>query len=388
MKVNVLHCLESFRIGGTETQAVRLITNLDREKYNVHVAVRSGEGPLISLVESHGIPITEFPIKSFRSLRFIKQVRRLAGYLMENKIHILHCHDYPTNILGLAAGTWARTPIRISSRREMGTRTFKEKVLQRLVWAGAHKIIVNSKAVKDLIIHKEFVPADRVEVIYNCIEADKVVTDSEEIARKRSDLALKDYGPLIGSVANFYDWKDHESLLKAISFLVSKFPLLRLVLIGDGPERENILNLALQLGIREHVVMLGQRLDIYEIVGMLDVAVLSSITEGFSNAILEYMAAGRPIVATRTGGNVDAIDDGINGFLVPVKSPDRLSACIRELLLNRELADKLGIAAKKKVISKFTLNALVNRTQEIYASLLEDRLATKALTQARHENLV
>lgn len=387
MKINVLHCLDSFLIGGTETQSVRLITNLDREKYDLHIAVRQDKGPLRERLEGLGIPISEYPVKSLRGRSFLSSARRLARYLREKDIHVIHCHDYPTNILGLISAMLASTPVRIGSRREMGTRPFSEKAFQRIVWAGAQRIIVNSEAVKRLIVGEEFVDEEKVSVIYNCVETDKIVTAPPLLGKKRKELGFGAREPLIGMVANFYTSKDHPVLLRAVSRLVGDYPDLRVVLVGDGPERNNIVSCAEELGILDNIVFLGQRNDVYEIVGIFDVAVLSSHTEGFSNAVLEYMAAARPVVATTAGGNIDVIDDGECGFLVPVKDHELMAERIGSVLDDPGLASRLGKNARKKALENFTLDSMVGRTEEIYDTLVRENVPAVATGGKRKEAL-
>jgi len=167
--------------------------------------------------------------------------------------------------------------------------------------------------------------------------------------------------------------KSYDVLIRAVATLRSKNPDVRLVIAGGGPERERLERLIDELGLADVVILLGRRLDVPNLLAGLDVAVCASAFEGSPLAVMEYMEAGLPIVATRVGGVPDLIDDGVHGLLVEPGDPDGLALAVEELLRDRERARALGVRARERRRREFDLDVMVANIEALYAELLSAR---------------
>ncbi|MCK4596461.1 glycosyltransferase, partial [bacterium] len=175
------------------------------------------------------------------------------------------------------------------------------------------------------------------------------VASKEEVTAKRQELG---YGPneiFVGNVARLVPVKDHQCLLRAMNLVTSVLPHARLIIVGDGPERSRLKRLAVDLSLGERVQFLGERRDVWDLMGIFDLFVLSSLSEGVSMTLLEAMVAAKPVVATHVGGNIELINNGCNGLLVPTDDPEALTAAILRLLQDRRLAQRMGQVARQEV---------------------------------------
>lgn len=175
---------------------------------------------------------------------------------------------------------------------------------------------------------------------------------------------------VIGCVAHLSHEKGQETLIRATAVLRSQFPQLRVVLVGEGAERERLQALTRQLDLEDLVEFWGFREDADSVTYQFDIFCLVSESEGLSSAILAAMAAGLPIVASRVGGNPELVESGVNGFLVPAGDAEALAAALRQLLESRELREEMGRAGLQRVRESFTLERKIDETLQSYAELL------------------
>jgi L-malate glycosyltransferase len=180
--------------------------------------------------------------------------------------------------------------------------------------------------------------------------------------------------------------KGLEYFIQAAALIVARVPHVRFLIMGDTninqDYREELQRLVIRLGMQERVVFTGFRLDVPELLAMLSVSVLPSLgSEGLSNALLESMAAGLPVVATRVGGSPEIVEDGVNGLLVPPADAEALAGAICRLLDDRTLANNLGQAGRRLVLSRYSLAQAVATTERLYRSLLHSRLRRRALNR-------
>jgi glycosyltransferase involved in cell wall biosynthesis len=169
--------------------------------------------------------------------------------------------------------------------------------------------------------------------------------------------------------------KDHASLLRAAARLRAAHPKLRVLLVGDGPSRGELETLAASLGITYIVTFAGERLGGGNYHHAFDVSVLCSLSEGFPNAIVEAMAAARPVAATAVGGSVDAVEDGVTGLLVPPSSPDALAGALDRLLGSAELRRDFGVAGRDRARARYAASNVLASLETLYDDLLARRSA-------------
>ena len=374
MKLKILQLINSFHTGGSERQVVQLIRLLHEEKScEVFAACLNGEGVLRREIERLGITeIPEFPLGSFYDANFLRQLYRCAGFLRDNKIQIIQSSDFYANVFGMAAGALAKTPVRIAAKRETGMKTKAQKFIERRAFNFAHAIVANAEAVKNSLVDAG-VSAGKIVTIYNGLDLEKFTlpeSKSREILRE-FDLPLDENLRFVVIVANFRSAvKNQKMFLRAASKAKEKFSNARFVLAGEGELLNETKKFAAELGLENETFFPGRCADVSRLLAVADICVLSSTTEGFSNSILEYMAAGKPVVATNVGGAREAIVEGETGFLVDSNDDRQMANRLTELLQNSEKAKKMGKAGRKIIEEKFSSQAQLKNTLALYEKLL------------------
>jgi glycosyltransferase involved in cell wall biosynthesis len=386
MRHRVLQLISGFWEGGSERQAVQLTRLLlESGRYHVEVACLYGGGPLRGEVERLGFEeIPEFPLNSFYDRNAFVQLGRFRRFLREREIDVVHAHEFYTNIFGMTGASLARTPVRIASRRETtGTRTPLQKRVERGAYKLAHAIVANAGAVREQLI-AEGIGAKKIEVIHNGLDAARVAPDA---SMPRADAFAVCGLPraaegrrLVTIVANLrLEVKDHPTFLRAARRVREAVPEAAFVLAGEGELTESLRAFAAELGLGEQDVFFTGRCErIAELLAASEVCVLSSKAEGFSNAILEYMAAGRPVVATDVGGARETVVEGETGYLVAAGDDEALAARIVALLKDAGRAREMGERGRRIVEEKFSCAAQVERTEKLYERLLASAVAPVA----------
>lgn len=372
--MNILHLIGSFHQGGSERQAVQLVRLLHEDGgHKIFPATLNAEGVLRREIEDLGYAnIPEFPLVSFYDANMIVQLRRCANYLRQNEIEIVQTHDYYSNIFGMFAGAIARTPIKIGAKRDTGTKSSKQEFIERRAYGLANAIVVNAEAVKKYLA-KKGIAEKKINVIYNGLDLDRL-TVSEEKTRgeilQSFDLPADENLKFVTIVANMRsDVKNQPMFLRAAKKVSEQVANTHFVLAGEGKLTDSFKNFARELGIGDKTYFIGRCSRVAELLSVSDVCVLSSKTEGFSNSILEYMAASKPVVATDVGGASEAVVEGETGFLVESDDDGKLVDRLIYLLTNPEKAEKMGKIGRKIAEEKFSLSAQLKKTLNLYKNL-------------------
>jgi glycosyltransferase involved in cell wall biosynthesis len=363
--------VDNLGIGGTELNAVRTAEALDPARVRLSVALLGADGELRERYERLGIAIHRFPIGTLRGRRTLTEGRRFVRLLRSERIDVVHCHDMYSNVFGSVAGRLAGVGAVIVSRR--WSNTLPDPALRAangIAYRVGHRVLANSQAVATSLQNDEGVSPRRIVVVPNFVEAGAFETPGEDaIAAGRATLGVHPGEIVIGIVARLARVKDHATLLRAFRVVREQHPSARLVLVGDGPERAALEALAGELGVAPALTFAGTRPHRPNLHHLFDVSVLSSLSEGFPNSVVEAMAAARPIVATRVGGTPDAIADGITGILVPPGDPAALAAGIAGMLERREDAARMGLAAREAARTSYSQAAVLGRLLSLYEEL-------------------
>ncbi len=371
MKKNVLQLIGSFHQGGSERQAVQLTRLLHEDNsYNIFLAALDREGVLRREVEKIGFTdIPEFPLTSFYDANFFKQLRLCRQFIRENNIEIVQTHDFYTNVFGILAARLAKVKVKIAAKRETsGIRSKSQEIIEKGIFKIADSIAANSKAVEKYLI-AEGVSAAKIKVIYNGLDLDRLVpkeTNRQKICEELG-LPTSENIKFITLVANLrHDVKNQPMFLRSAKKIAEKISEAHFVLAGEGELKENLENLAKELKITDKTHFIGRCGSVPELLSVSFAGVLTSFAEGFSNSILEYMAASLPVVATNVGGASEAIVEGETGFLVASNDDEALSKRLIELLQNEAKATAFGRKGKEIVERKFSLSAQLENTLALY----------------------
>jgi L-malate glycosyltransferase len=388
MRLSVLHLVSSFHTGGSERQAVQLARLLKASgRYDVHLACLDGGGVLRKEVERMGLlEIPEYRLTSFYDANMIRQLRRFVRLITERRIDIVQTHDFYSNIFGMIGAAMARVPVRIAARRETkGWRSAAQKRVERMAYRLAHAIVANAEAVKHQLV-SEGGRASKIAVVYNGLDLERLCRP----AGATREAMLAGFGlperrdlRFVTIIANLHHAvKDHPTFLRAAARTARACPQAHFVVAGEGELSGAMRELAAQLGIAAQTFFIGRAERVAELLAISDVCVLSSQAEGFSNSILEYMAASRPAVVTDVGGAREAISDGVTGYVVPAGDDRAMAERLTLLLDQPELAQEMGRRARLVVEERFSCRAQLERTEALYTQLYKPRRAA-ALRAAR-----
>ncbi len=311
-----------------------------------------------------------FPLESLYAASTVRQGWKLASWLRDERIDILHCHDLYANIFGAPSGRVAGLRAVITSRRwTHPLRTRALEIANRAAYRVGHRVLVNSAAVAEAVTSIDRVSMRRVLIVPNFVDA-AAFDDMPAPARThiRAELGVPADAEIVGCIARLAPVKDHATLLRALRLLAERRPMLHFVFIGDGECRASLEQLADQLMLRDRVHFAGFRPQEPNHNRLFDISVLASTSEGFPNSLVEAMAAGRPVVATEAGGNRDAVRPE-TGVLVPVGNAERFADALDRLLADRTLRQRMGTAAQAVARSEYHADSVLPRLEAIYRRL-------------------
>ena len=358
-KIKIFFIIGTLDIGGTEKQLAELVMSLDKSRFDIVVCCLSHGGPLISKLLDAGIRVEVIGFRGFRHNNrgyirdlplILSLLSQLVSLIKKEQPHILHGFLFWAYILGAYTAKIAGIPIIIASRRSLSN--FKGdkwhyKLMERLANRFTELIIANSDAVKQDTLCQEKLDPSKVMTIYNGI--DPTLYDDQPAPGFRASLNIPEKTKVIGMVANLIHYKGHKFFIRACARIKSMYADVIFLLIGEGPMRIELEKLTRELGLEDDVVFLGRRSDVPLLLSIMDIFVLTSLEEGFSNAILEAMAAGKPVIATDVGGNSEAVIHGETGLLVPSMDSNSLADAINNMLCEPEMAEKMGRLAEKEL---------------------------------------
>jgi glycosyltransferase involved in cell wall biosynthesis len=375
-RIKVLKFLTHFAVGGTERQFVYTATGLDRSRFDITVGCTARIGPFMKDIRALDLPIWEYRINSLYSYKTVRSQLKFVRDLRREQIQVVHAYGFYPNLFAIWPAALGTRSVTIASVRDMGVFTDRHK-LKSLGQATACRladcVIANSYAVRDWL-RTQGLGLHDIQVVPNGIKM-PTPRRSDEPSPIREEFKIDAKCPLIAVVARLVRTKGLEYFLEAAASIVSRYPSVRFLIVGESKiepsYRRELEQRAKNLNLTGHLFFTGQRNDVPQIMREIDISVLPSLSESFSNTLLESMANGLPVVATSVGGNPEVITDGDNGILVPPADATALSRGMAQLLDSPDLARRLGLAAREKVAKEYSLDCLLRRTEDLYVTLLE-----------------
>lgn len=375
-KSTILFVIRSLEIGGAERQMQLLVGQLHGHTHYCHVYSLQAGGPLESWLEDLGVPVFSGGLKkgdvSRAPWKVILAEWRLLRFIYRLKPGVIHCFLPLITFMGSLSGRMASVPLVITGRRAMGTHQERYPILKPLDHLAnrlSHRVTVNSQAVWNDMVRRDHVDASKLVLIYNGVATgpfEAALSYREDVRR---DLGVKADAKVMIVIANLIPYKGHSDLIQAAREVINRFPDAIFLFVGEdrGIQKELEQRVA-NFGVGQSVRFLGRQDDVPKLLAASDISVLPSHEEGFSNVILESMAAGLPVVATDVGGNREAILDGITGWLIPHKDPGALAAKIIDLLRDPAKAKEWGIGGRERVNRMFTVKRMVAAHINLYES--------------------
>jgi len=354
---------------GTEKQLLLLIRHLDRSRFTPYLcALRVSDW-----MRQHfnDCELIDMGVPSFSKLSSYANLVRFVSFLKRQRIDLVQTHFVDGNKVGVIAGRLAHVKGIISTRRNQGYWHNRMEIgILNMLNRWVTVFLANAEDTRQWVGKTEGVALDRVAVIHNALQTTDYRRASDELRLAfRAELAFPPDAVLVGIVANLRPVKAIDLFLRAAQLVAARCPLVRFVVVGEGPDRAPLEELSTNLGVAQVVRFLGKRLDIPEVLGCLDLGVLSSQSESFSNSIVEYLAAGLPVVCTDVGGAREAVFDGVNGFVVASGDHEAMAARIVDILDSGQLT-VLGENGRREAEERFSLAAIMQRYERFYEGVL------------------
>lgn len=369
-KIHIAHIVTSFDIGGLENGIVNLLNYMNRDVFDFSVcAFGNTVGASKERIRRQDV---RYHTLDKREGNDVRLPFRLANVLKSQGTTIVHTHSWGTYIEGLVAAKLSRSPFMVHG--EHGTilfDRFRRKQAFRLAASRTDQFLTVSQELADVLVEQVGIREHKVQAIINGVDTAKFQPDGAARSLLRGQMGLNHGDVLVGSVGRLVPIKDYPSLLNAFARVMRKEPNVHGALIGDGPQRNELEQQAISSGLASRFHFLGERNDIPAWLNALDVFVLPSIHEGISNTILEAMATGLPIVATRVGGNPEIVCDEGNGFLVPSQDPGKLAHALTILAENEETRHQFAEASLRRAQEHFSLQRMVDEYEALYLRLVE-----------------
>jgi glycosyltransferase involved in cell wall biosynthesis len=303
----------------------------------------------------------------------VRFVWQLTKFFKRNGVDLVHLHEFFMNPHGVFAAALAGTPCVTTAHGLLGYAASKlrRRVAYRCIGRWGCLVTV-SKQLASQFSEEIGVPGERIHTIYNGIPIEEFQRPND-MDRLRSEIGVAEGAPVIGMVGSLYPVKGYRYFIEAMETVKRRFPGAVFLVCGEGHLQDDLERFAAERGLNGHIKFLGFRNDVPALLQLMDVFVLSSLSEGLSLSILEAMAAGKPTVVTDVGGNRESVVDGETGFLVPPRNPEALAEKVCLLLRDRTLAERFGRNGRERIISFFSRERMVRDYEQLYLSLLEER---------------
>lgn len=356
-KIKICYVIGTLEIGGAEKQLLKLIQNIDRENF-LPVVIAFRGGALKEDFENATKVIIagkRWKIDPFFLIRLIKIIKK-------EKTDILHTFMFTSNTWGRIAGIISRIPVIIASERCVDVwKKFYHHWIDRILLKFTYKVVGNSNSVKRFYQRLERIPEDKITVIYNGVDL------NEFKSLPHTKLNISKEGFWIGAGGRFTEQKGLINLLKVVPEVLKHFPQTKFILVGDGPLRKQFEEFVGENRISNSVIFTGYRKDILSIFSLCDIIVVPSLFEGMPNIVLEAMALKKPVIGTDIPEIAELIEDGKNGFLVPVKDNVKdIAEKILILLRNSEMRRNMGESGYNLIKERFSLANMVKEYENLY----------------------
>jgi len=384
LAIQILYLIGDLDVGGAERHLVQVLPQLSKQGHKVAVYTITKKGKLAPVLEELGVQVMEpflastlqrLPSLVRKPILLLSSVPSLCIFLIRLRPAVVHFFLPQSYLLGGICSLVAGRYIRVMSRRSLNHYQLKHPLLARVerwLHPRMHAVLGNSKAVVREL-KEEGVPAERLGLLYNGIDVAQLNNLPSRSSVRRS-LGINDEMVLLVCVANLIPYKGHADLIHALSDVRLEMPGdWAVAMVGrDSGIGLELRELAQKLGVARHILWLGERSDAIAIYSAAEIGVLCSHEEGFSNSVLEGMAAGVAMVVTDVGGNAEAVVDGECGLVVPARNPKALGKAILTLVNNVDIRRCMAAAGHQRVVEKFSLDACVTHYADLYLALLND----------------
>jgi Glycosyltransferase len=378
MRHNLLYVFDNIEFGGGERVFAQIINRLSGKKYKIMVACLP-TGEFIEKIEGSGAQIKSVDMRNRFNPGVIWQ---LSSLIKREGVDIVHSQGARADFFARVAAKLAGAPVVVSTV-PMPVEGFDVSPIRKLIYTVFNRFserfvdrfMVVSDALEKMMIETHRIEPQRVVKIYNGIEEDEYCMADKEIVNRssyfRKEFGLEDDIPIVGVIGRLVWQKGFEYFIEAIPEVLKKFKEARFLLVGEGELKDALAAKCKRLKLGDKIIFTGFRSDIKDILASIDVFVMPSLLEGLPMILLETMAMAKPIVATEIDGIKEILYNGEAGLLVPPKDPKALSDAIIDMLIHRDKAYQMGMAARKIVEGRFGVDVMVQKVEDVYEELLQ-----------------
>jgi L-malate glycosyltransferase len=361
--------VRSLEHGGCERDLTKIAVGLNRSRFTPHVGVFREGGVRTSELTAAGVPIVRFPVQSFVNSSILGAARTLGSYVRRNNIRIVHAFDVPTDLFAAPAARWYRVPIVITAQlsyRDMYDRF--GRIALRLTDRLSEAVVVNSRAVGDTLMKQFGLPAEKIDLCYNGVDAREFYPAPGQRIPELENAAV-----VIGSVCVMRPEKRMDWVVRAFAKVHQVDARTHLLLVGSGPETPRLQELASKLGIRDVAHFQPAQTDVAPWMRSMDIYINSSYSESFPNALLEAMACGCCPIGSRVGGIPELLSHGKNGLLFDSNDEPQLTDMLKLAVTDEPLRTRLRQCAVLTAHQQFSMQLTLSRTEGLYERLLLKR---------------
>ncbi len=368
-RIKVLITVRELDQGGVERDAAKIATHLDRERFDPHVMAFWAHGFRYDEIRAAGVPVIEIPVRSLTSMETLRLAARFRRYVLQHGFQVVHSYD-ASYVFASTVARLSGVPVTIGSQLSyLDTVDKRTQMWLRLGDRAPHAMLANCEALRRYLIEQWHLPEKRVEMIYNGVDTAQFYPPESRPVK----------ASMIGIVCALRPEKNLPLLQQAFAKVHASHPELRLVIVGSGGQLQSLEANATQLGITEAVDFIPATRDVPDWLRKMDIFVLPSYSEAFSNSLLEAMACGCAVVGSRVGGMPELTGSNEErGLLFPSGDADALANQLERLITNDTLRRDLGAKAAKFAKENLSIEIAAERTGAMYERLLAKRLGRKA----------
>jgi L-malate glycosyltransferase len=373
-RIEILFIIDYFhRTGGTERHLAHLIAGLSSEQFRCSVVTFDlGENPLLDELRARGVPIVNLPVGAEYAPNALRQALRLRSLIRRNGYDIVQTFHRKADTYGALVARFAGAKRLVSSKRDTGeARKPRQVFFNRCLKSLFDAFIAVADGVREALVAREHLPSSRVTTIYNGVDTAKFnVPSAVQRAQARARFSFNTTDFVVGMVAGFRPEKNHDVFFDALLQALPQIPSLRIMLLGIGPLLEQSRARIAQTQLATRIQFAGDVVDVLPYLWAMDVGCLTpGSNEGFSNAVLEQMAVGLPMIVSNVGGNAEAVIDGHNGLVVAPLDAAALGKALVSVHADRTRAAAMGRASRSRVEEHFSLKRMCAEHTKLYLSL-------------------
>lgn len=393
IKIRVLHIITRMIKGGAQDDTLLTVTMLNKDRYETHLVTGPSLGPegeIESKARSMGVDVTVIPelVREISPIKDIIALYKLYRFIRKQRYDIVHTHSSKAGILGRIAAKLAGVKMIVHTPHGHIFYGYYGKLLTQLfIWIERFAAMLTDRIT--VLTHIEikercdFAVGRRSQfvIIHSGVDLKPFLNVNIDRLEKRKEFGLSGGDKVCISVGRLVPVKGHSYLISAMPKVLGTVPSAKLLLVGDGELRNELEEQTKREGVSKSVIFTGLRDDIPELLAMSDLFVLSSINEGMGKVLVEAMAVGLPVVATKVGGVPAVVVDGETGIIVPPKDPDAMARAIIRLLTDPDTSIKMGKAGRKRVYPDFSVETMIEKIENLYENLIQEKYGCK---QSRH----